>query len=96
MTRQEFEAEMGKTKGMFIADVEHNRFWWGYADGLRQGFYGMNFRGEETHIIWWAAAEDADPSRSERGWATGLAIGALNSGRHTALRKTSDVKLALW
>ncbi len=81
MTRQEFEAEIGKAKGMENADIDHQHFWIGYARGLRRGYHGVNFGTFEEHVKFWVVVERMDKSRRERGmgYRAGIRCAKLGS-----------------
>lgn len=81
MNQKEFESEMGKAKGMKIAEPDRVDFWDGYIRGLRRGYHGEKFGTDEEHQLWWNLTDDDDESRAARGQGYRVGIRCARLGR---------------
>jgi len=72
MDERDFEARINAAEAIrFLGDNDKavaDRFWEGYARGVRHSYYGLHFGTEEDHDIWMSAVNHDDPAARAHGY----------------------------
>jgi len=69
---------MLKAKTMSEIEPDHEDYWVGYIEGLKQAYYGERYKTMQEHDLWRSFINDTDIAQKEKGHGYHDGLIALN------------------